>query len=117
MDEAGFLTAEESVAEQHTRARLLARAVADISLHQGSADLDTVAALYRDRLGMSDAAARGEAVKNSMFPGAAVMYWLGTGAIRELRARRDPSEPLRVFHDRFLAHGSIPVPLICDLMG
>jgi hypothetical protein len=36
MDECGFLTPEESVSQQHTRARLLARAVVDIGLHERS---------------------------------------------------------------------------------
>ena len=39
MDEAGFFTPEESLAQQHTRARLLARAVVDIGLHERLADL------------------------------------------------------------------------------
>ena len=40
MDEAGFLTPEESVAQQHTRARLLARAIVDIGLHERSLTVD-----------------------------------------------------------------------------
>ena len=36
MDESGFLTPDESIAQQHTRARLLARAVVDIGLHDRS---------------------------------------------------------------------------------
>ena len=36
MDEVGFFTPDESLAQQHTRARLLARAVVDIGLHEGS---------------------------------------------------------------------------------
>lgn len=121
MDECGFLTPDESVAQQHTRARLLARAVADIGLHQRSMSFDAVVALYRDRIGMSDDAARGEACKNSMFPGTAVMYWLGTDAIHQLRRDRERAEgarfSLRRFHDRLLSHGSIPVPLIARIFG
>ena len=120
MEEAGFLTPEEEVAEQHTRARLLARAVADVTLHTGAADLDTVAALYRERVGMPDAAARGEAVKNSMFPGAAIMYWLGTDTLRRLRRDRQRADgarfSLQQFHDRVLSFGSIPVPLVAAIM-
>jgi uncharacterized protein (DUF885 family) len=69
---------------------------------------------------MTPEAARGELVKNSMFPGTAVMYWLGTRGIHELRqrmARRQGGAfTLRDFHDRFLAYGSLPVPLISRLM-
>src|SRR4029453_16507485 len=116
MDDAGFFTPEESVAQQHTRARLLARAVADIGLHTGTLSFDDAVALYRDRVGMSPDAARGEACKNSMFPGTALMYWLGTEALHTLRRQRARREgasfSLRRFHDRLLSYGSIPVPLI-----
>ncbi len=121
MEETGFLTPEERVAQQHTRARLLARAVADVGLHQGTLSFEDVVAMYRDRIGMSPDAARREACKNSMFPGTAVMYWLGTDSLHRLRRaceRRDgPSFSLRRFHDGVLSHGSIPVPLVAELMS
>jgi uncharacterized protein (DUF885 family) len=82
---------------------------------------DAVVALYRDRIGMSDDAARGEACKNSMYPGTAVMYWLGTDAIHQLRRERERAEGarflLRRFHDRLLSYGSIPVPLIARIFA
>jgi hypothetical protein len=116
MDEVGFLTAEESLAQQHTRARLLARAVVDIGLHEGSITFEDAVALYRDRIGMSDEAARAETCKNSMFPATALMYWLGTEGLHQLRRERQRIEgasfSLRRFHDRVLSFGSIPVPLI-----
>jgi Bacterial protein of unknown function (DUF885) len=116
MDEVGFLTPEESLAQQHTRARLLARAVVDIELHQRTMGFEDAVALYRDRIGMADEAARAEACKNSMFPGTALMYWLGTDGLHQLRRERQRAEgasfSLRRFHDRVLSFGSIPVPLI-----
>jgi Bacterial protein of unknown function (DUF885) len=116
MDEVGFLTPEQSLAQQHTRARLLARAVVDIELHQRTMDFEDVVALYRDRIGMPDDAARAEACKNSMFPGTALMYWLGTDGLHQLRRERQRVEgasfSLRRFHDRVLSFGSIPVPLV-----
>jgi hypothetical protein len=116
MDEVGFLTPEESLAQQHTRARLLARAVVDIELHQRTMGIEDAVALYRDRIGMADEAARAEACKNSMFPGTALMYWLGTDGLHQLRRERQRVEgasfSLRRFHDRVLSFGSIPVPLI-----
>ncbi len=116
MDEVGFLTPEESLAQQHTRARLLARAVVDIELHQRTMGIEDAVALYRDRIGMADEAARAEACKNSMFPGTALMYWLGTDGLHQLRLERQRVEgasfSLRRFHDRVLSFGSIPVPLI-----
>jgi Bacterial protein of unknown function (DUF885) len=121
MDDIGFLTAEESVAEQHTCARLLARAVVDIGLHERSMTFEDAVAVYRDRIGMSPDMARAEACKNSMFPATAVMYWLGTDTLHRLRRERERVEgrdfSLRRFHDRVLSYGSIPVPLVEQLMS
>jgi uncharacterized protein DUF885 len=121
MDETGFLTPEESVAQQHARARLLARAVVDIGLHERSMTFDEAAALYRDRIGLTPEAARAETCKNSMFPATAVMYWLGTDALHRLRRACAQSEgaafSLRRFHDRLLGFGAIPVPLVARLMS
>ena len=67
---------------------------------------------------MAAAAARAEAIKNSMFPGTALMYLLGSDAIQHLRrdlAER-PGFELRAFHDRLLSYGSIPVALIAEAM-
>jgi hypothetical protein len=116
MDEIGFLTPDESLAQQHTRARLTARAVVDIGLHEGTLSFDDAIAVYRDRIGMPAEAARAEACKNSMFPGTALMYWLGTEGLHTLRRARERIEgsafDLQRFHDRVLSFGSIPVPLL-----
>ena len=121
MDEAGFLTPDERVAEQHTRVRLLARALMDIELHTGERSLDDVARFYALEVGMGDAAARNEAVKNSMFPGAAIMYWLGLDGIHELRLARATRDgevfDLRAFHHEILAMGAIPVPMIAERLS
>ena len=121
MDEAGFLSADERVAEQHTRVRLLGRALMDIDLHTGQRSLDEVATFYALEVGMGDAAARNEAVKNSMFPGAAIMYWLGLDGIHALRIKRQREQresfDLRAFHHEILAMGAIPVPMIAERMA
>jgi uncharacterized protein (DUF885 family) len=120
MDEVGFLTPLESYAERHARLRMAARMVADIRLHSGRWSLEETAAFYSDTVGMPDDAARNEAVKNSMFPGTALMYLLGTDQIHDLREElnhRDGSAfDLQRFHDRFLSYGSIPVSLIAREM-
>jgi len=119
MSEIGFLDPLERYAQRHARLRMAARALVDVRLHQGAFALDDAIACYRDRVGMSPEAARDEAVKNSMFPGAALMYLVGTDLIHALRrslAAR-PGFELRRFHDRFLSHGSVPVALIRDLMS
>jgi peptide/nickel transport system substrate-binding protein len=121
MEEVGFLTPLESIAQQHTRVRILTRAVADLELHSGRRTLEDTAALYQQRASMPSEAAQSEAVKNSMFPGAALMYWLGTRYLHELRraseARAGSTFRLGQFHDRLLAYGAIPVPLIARLMA
>jgi hypothetical protein len=115
MDEIGFLTPDQSLSQQHTRARLAARAVVDLGLHGGTLTFGDAVAVYRDRVGMTEEAARAEACKNSMFPATALMYWLGTDALHCLRRERSAGLTLRQFHDRLLSFGSIPVPLVADV--
>jgi uncharacterized protein (DUF885 family) len=120
MEELGFLTPLERVSEQHTRVRMLGRAIVDIEFHQGTMSFTEAMAFYSERVGMSADAARAETVKNSMFPCTAIMYWLGTQGIHDLRAemkRREGSRfSLRRFHGELLGYGSIPVPLITRMM-
>jgi hypothetical protein len=118
MDEFGFLTPLEHYSQFHSRLRMAARALVDVRLHHGAITLDQAVSFYQERVGMAPAAARAEAVKNSMFPGTALMYLIGSDAIRQLR--RDmaarPGFELRAFHDRLLSYGSIPVALIAKSM-
>jgi uncharacterized protein (DUF885 family) len=120
MDEVGFLTPDERVAEQQSRVRMLARAMVDVELHTGRRSFADSVRLYAESVGMSPDAARGEAVKNSMFPGTAMMYWLGTQGIHDLRravsAHEGASFSLKGFHDRLLSHGAIPVAVTSRLM-
>jgi hypothetical protein len=120
MDEIGALTRNDSLVHAHGRLRLAARAVADVAFHVGEWTLAEVVTFYQAEAGMSHAAAHAEAVKNSMFPGAAMMYQLGTDAIhglrREVAERKGSKFRLKAFHDRFLAYGAIPVSLIRDAM-
>ena len=120
MEEIGFLTPLEQAAQQQTRIRLLARAVVDLSLHDGRMSVEEAAGFFANRGLMPGAAATAEAVKASMFPGTAVMYWLGTREIHRLRKqleqRQGAAFSLKRFHDRFLSYGAIPVALISRLM-
>lgn len=109
MDEVGFLTPLERIAQQHTRVRIAARAVVDLSLHSSRMTLPQATWLYEDRAGMATAAARAEAVRNSMFPGTAVMYWLGTRALHDLRSRVMGSDPF-LPGARLQPGGSDPIP-------
>ena len=122
MEEVGFFTELESVAEQHSRVRQLTRAIVDIELHQHSMDQHEARAFYEAHAAMPPDAAHKEVTRNSMFPGTAVMYWLGTQGIHDLRAQCRQREgggatfSLRQFHDALLNFGSIPVALIAELM-
>ena len=118
--DAGALTPLELYAQSQARVRYAARAVVDVRLHRGEITLEEAGAYYETRAGMSSGAAHGESVKNSMFPGAAVMYLMGTDAIHGLReemmAREGSDFDLARFHDAFLSYGSIPVSLIAEDM-
>ena len=120
MEEVGALTALERASLAHTRVRLAARAVVDLALHTESMSLAEAAAFFAARGLMPAPTAHAEAVKASMFPGTAMMYWLGTREIHALRRRlrvQEPGRPtLRAFHDRFLSYGALPAALISRLM-
>jgi uncharacterized protein (DUF885 family) len=120
MGEVGFLTPLERYSQHYARMRAAARAIVDVSLHHGRMSLDEAITFYRDDAGMTQQAAHAEAVKNSLFPGAAMIYLIGQDAIRDLRhdiaVREGSAFSLRRFHDRVLSYGSIPVPLIAAAM-
>jgi hypothetical protein len=118
MNEVGFLTPLEQLALDHARLRMAARALVDVRLHHGVWTLDQAVLFYRTRVGMAEAAAHAEAVKNSLFPATALMYLMGTDAIHGLRRdlAREPGFELAAFHDRLLACGSIPVSHAATLL-
>lgn len=120
MDELGFLSPLERAAQQQSRVRMLARAIVDIRLHTRGLSAADAVAYYVQEVGMTPAAAESEVTKNSMFPCTALMYWLGTQGILDLRdavrQKRGPSFTLRTFHDELLSYGAIPVPLVARLM-
>lgn len=120
MAEAGALTELEQFAEHMGRQRMCARAIVDVGIHHGTMTLEDAATFYQTHAHMPEGAARGEAVKNSMFPGAALMYLIGTDLIHELRADlmriQGDQFDLSTFHDAFLSWGSIPVRVVADEM-
>ncbi len=120
MDEMNFLTALESYSLHNARLRACARAIVDVGIHTGKMTLAQAQSFYEERVGMSAAASRAEAVKNTMFPGAAMMYLIGSDAIVDLRSEMQSKHGDRFnpqkFHDTLLSHGSIPVSLIARSM-
>ncbi len=118
--ETDLLSPLERMSARHGRLRAAARAFVDVRLHEGRLSLGDAARLYEERVGMSAAAARSEAVKNSMFPGAGLIYLAGSDLIRRLRdrvaVRQGSAFELRTFHDRLLKQGSLPIALITQEM-
>jgi uncharacterized protein (DUF885 family) len=116
VEDAGFLTRDERRGQHRARLRMAARAVVDIRLHQCRMSLGEAVRFYVERVGMSVAAAESEAVKNSLFPGAACMYLAGWDGLwrlrREVEATQGSAFSLRAFHDQVLSFGSVPVSLI-----
>ena len=119
--ELDLLSPLEQLSEQHTRVRLLARAIVDLHLHLGDWTFDECARYYMTHAGMSTDVALGETTKNSMFPATALMYWLGTKGILDLRSQQQRTKGSsfshRAFHDELLSRGSIPVLLVSQLMS
>jgi hypothetical protein len=121
METLGFLTDDERISEHHTRVRLMARAVVDLELHTGRMSFDEAVRFHVDTAFMTPAAAHAEVTRCSMFPGTAMMYWLG---LRELWRIRHAEESAhrssfntKQFHDEVLSFGSIPVALVSRLMA
>jgi uncharacterized protein (DUF885 family) len=118
--ELGLLSPLEQISERHTQVRLIARAIVDLRLHLGDWSFDECVNYYQSRVGMTPAVALAETTKNSMFPATALMYWLGTQGIMDLRAHhrqtRGDAFSLRSFHDDLLSRGAIPVLLVAQLM-
>lgn len=116
----GFLTPLESYAELSARRRMAARSVVDIRLHTGQFGLEEAGKYYRDHAKMTSSAAHGEAVKNSLFPGGAIMYLLGVEQIEQLRytiaQHMGERFSLQRFHDEFLSYGTVPVARIAKEM-
>ncbi|MDR7544241.1 MAG: DUF885 family protein [Armatimonadota bacterium] len=118
MEEVGFFDPLDRLALAHTRVRMAARAAVDVRLHTGRWSIADAVACYRDQAGMAPEAARAEAVRNSLFPGTALMYLVGNELIHRLRRQLagQPGFDLCRFHDRFLSYGSLPVSLISRAM-
>jgi hypothetical protein len=119
----GFLNPLEEFAERAGLRRMAARAVVDARLHCGVFTLEDAIRYYMEKAKMSEAFARSEVVKNSLFPGGAIMYLLGVEQIERLRQdmetlSKEQGTPfsLKAFHDEFLSYGGIPVARIAREM-
>jgi hypothetical protein len=121
MESLGYLTSDERIAEHHTRVRLMTRAVVDIELHTGRMTFADAVQFHMETAQLSRNMATAEVTKCSMFPGTAMMYWLGVRDLWRLRsaeeATRGAGFVAREFHDEILGFGSIPVALTSRLMA
>ena len=121
MESLGYLTTDERIAEHHTRVRLMTRAVVDIELHTGRMTFADAVRFHMETAQLSSAMATAEVTKCSMFPGTAMMYWLGLRDLWRLRsaeeATRGSAFSSREFHDEVLSFGSMPVALVSRLMA
>ena len=115
MRETEFLTDREAYSLHATRRRMAARAIVDVKLHRGAFSAEEAMDFYQENAGMGEGGARYEVVKNSMFPGMAVMYLLGLLDVwetrRELEAELGEAFDLQSFHESLLNSGSVPLAL------
>jgi uncharacterized protein (DUF885 family) len=118
MEEIGMMTDLEKYGQHYARMRAAARAIVDVKLHTGQWSFETCEAFYREHVNFTPAAARTETVRDAIIPGVGMMYLLGLDGIKNLRRNVERKEGssfnLQSFHDRLLAYGSIPVPLIAQ---
>ncbi|BDE08036.1 hypothetical protein WPS_33120 [Vulcanimicrobium alpinum] len=105
-----FYTPAERVMLRYFEFRNIACCLADLRLHLGVWTLEQMRAFYRDEVAFAPARIWNETTRNAMFPTSRLMYWTGTQQIKTLRARS--RLPARVFHDRLLSFGSVPVAWI-----
>jgi uncharacterized protein (DUF885 family) len=77
--------------------------LADIRLHTGRWNLAEMRRFYAEEGGFGAGRVWGETVRNSIFPGTRIMYWLGQEAIRAARKRWAGST--REFHDALIGCG------------
>jgi hypothetical protein len=116
----GFLTDLEEYAELSANRRMAARAVVDVRLHYGIYTLEDAARYYRENAKMPEDFAMSEAVKNSLFPGCAIIYLYGVESItnlrEELKKKKGADFSLKAFHDEFLSYGGIPVDRTAEEM-
>lgn len=119
MDETGFLTPLESLSLVAGEVRAAARAIVDVRLHQGEWSYDEALAFLSTEGEMSPAGAGRDVLRMSLRPGVGSAYLLGHDQIRALRAEVVDARggvSLRDFHDRLLAHGSVPISIARDSM-
>ncbi|WP_373356287.1 DUF885 family protein [Pseudoroseicyclus sp. CXY001] len=115
MEAPGFYSPAECLLLKSFERRNAASVLVDINIHLGHWSLDEAARFYAEEAGFAPARVRGEVVRNSMFPGSRLMYWIGVEGIRDLRARWTGTA--EEFHDTLLSLGHVPLATVAEHMA
>jgi uncharacterized protein (DUF885 family) len=95
------------------------RYIVALGLHTGSLTIEEAERMFREQAFQDPANARQQAARGTFDPGY-LNYTLGKLMVRKLRedwtASRGGRSAWREFHDRFLAYGGPPVPLVRKAM-
>jgi uncharacterized protein (DUF885 family) len=88
----------------------------DVALSTGALTLPQAIAYFERNAGIDEETARGEATRFAMGPGYAIDYLIGKTQIETLlglvRDREKSNFSLRLFHDRLLSYGTVPLSTI-----
>lgn len=114
MEADGFYSPQEKLLLKQFERRNAASVLVDVRLHTGQWSMHEAMDFYRDEAGFAPARVAGEVVRNSMFPGSRLMYWLGVEGIRQMRRRWSGS--VQAFHDELLSYGHVPLAWVADEM-
>lgn len=111
----GFYSPLELLLLKQFEMRNAASCLGDIRLHNGDWSVDQLRTFYSDEVGYDPSRLWSGTVRNSIYPGTRLMYWLGTQAIRQMRAKW--SGTTKDFHNRLLYHGAMPIHWVAEEMG
>ncbi len=116
MFEQGFLNeAESEFVLLKDRLWRALRVMIDIDLHVNKVSVEECIQKMQQKLGFSEAQARGDITWYTQYPTVPLGYAVGWALINETRDRLQSMEPdfsLKHFHDRLLSSGSIGLPWV-----
>ncbi len=107
MEVPGFYSPAELLLAKSNEVRNACCLVADIRFHTKQWDVAEMRRYYREEAGFPAARVDFETVKNALFPGNRLMYWLGVEQIKT--ARGQWRGHVRDFHDGLIARGHVPL--------
>jgi uncharacterized protein (DUF885 family) len=116
MHETGFYTrpAETRLTQLRLQLWRAARIILDSGIHTGRIDYEEARRFLADNIRMEYSATAGEVAIYTYRPSYAIGYMIGLREILDIREAYDGD--LRDFHDRMLRLGSIPFPMVRELL-